>query len=518
MRALLGDAADGARLRGVRAPARLALRARHTAENGRAGSGASDLSVEARDALATLVLVFLVGDSVAIEALAQALPSLGTDGAVALGIVTESDDLARAALSLQPFHATGPGFSEDGTDWWLLADLDDHLRRGPARPDHVMGVGGATRSLLGFAVPGRVGTALDLGTGCGVIAMHLAARADRVIATDISERALELARANAYLNEVSGIEFRLGDLFGPVADEQFDLILSNPPFVITPRDGTVPEYEYRDAGRAGDDLIAQVLQSAPDRLAAGGLLQCLGNWEVRWGADGLRRVLDWIDDAPGVDAADKCWVVERDRQRPEGYAELWARDGGARVGSDEFEQLVTSWLTDFSSRQVVAIGLGLIGFQKSSAGDPAIGSRRTERADGVISSDARLGDSWGATFETAAAIAALDSVAFGEQIFERDPGVREERAYEPGAEDPMSIVLASDVGIARRVHADTVLAAAVGACDGDLAVDEICAALTGILDADPVALRDALHEGLRELIWYGMLRPVQPGMSTSAAN
>ena len=87
----------------------------------------------------------------------------------------------------------------------------------------------------------------------------------------------------------------------------------------------------------------------------------------------------------------------------------------------------------------------------------------------------------------------------------------------------MSIVLASDDGIARRVHADTVLAAAVGACDGDLTVDEIGTALTGLLDADPVALREALHAGLRELVWYGMLIPVSgdagvaPGAHDSAA-
>lgn len=510
VRTLLGEAADAARLRGVRAPARIALQgiaARAEAGNQPLGESNAAGSASTDAALRTLVQLFLVGDPVTETAFSLAFPTLGAVGATALGLVTSDDVGLRAALALSPFHATGPGLPEEGTDWWLLSDLDDHIRRGPARTDHVMGVGGATRSLLGFAAPGTVDSALDLGTGCGVIALHLAARARRVVAIDISARALEFAQANARINAVSGIDFRRGDLFAPVARERFDLILSNPPFVITPRDGSVPDYEYRDGGRSGDDLIAQVLQAAPDHLKPGGTLQCLGNWEVRWGADGLERVLSWIEEAPGSRPVDAAWVIERDRQRPEGYAELWARDGGARPGTEAFDDLVAAWLADFAARRVVAIGLGLIGFRRGLPGNPQPAPRRAERADGAIGGQDRLGDRWSSVFATNCAVDPVDSVAFGELVLERDSSVREERVYEPGAEHPMSIVLASDEGIARRVHADTVLAAAVGACDGDLTVDEIGTALTGLLDADPIALRDALHAGLRELIWYGMLVP-----------
>jgi len=78
-----------------------------------------------------------------------------------------------------------------------------------------------------------VGTALDLGCGCGIQALYLATHAGRVVATDLSSRACALTQFNAALNEAV-IDVREGSLFEPVEGETFDLIVTNPPFVITP--------------------------------------------------------------------------------------------------------------------------------------------------------------------------------------------------------------------------------------------------------------------------------------------
>ncbi len=73
---------------------------------------------------------------------------------------------------------------------------------------------------------------LDLGTGCGIQAIAAARKASHVVATDVNEAALSLARRNAELNDVaSKIEFRLGDLFQTVRGERFDLIVYSPPYL-----------------------------------------------------------------------------------------------------------------------------------------------------------------------------------------------------------------------------------------------------------------------------------------------
>src|SRR5690606_34918719 len=132
---------------------------------------------------------------------------------------------------------------------------------------------------------------------------------------------------------------RQGSLFEPVAGERFDRIVSNPPFVITPRAQGVPEYEYRDGGLVGDALVEQVVAGAGAHLEPGGVAQMLGNWETRDGVAGLDRVRAWVDASPvPLDA----WIVEREELDPIRYAETWIRDGGTVPGSSEFDRLLTA--------------------------------------------------------------------------------------------------------------------------------------------------------------------------------
>jgi len=79
---------------------------------------------------------------------------------------------------------------------------------------------------------------LDMGTGSGVCAVFAARHARRVVAVDINPAAIRCADINARLNQLEDkIELRLGDLFAPVGDQRFDMVLFNPPFLRgTPRD------------------------------------------------------------------------------------------------------------------------------------------------------------------------------------------------------------------------------------------------------------------------------------------
>lgn len=127
----------------------------------------------------------------------------------------------------------------------------------------------------------RTGTALDLGTGSGALALALASEGafSAVFATDISEDALALASRNALYNNISGVSFFCGDLYSalPAGAHRFNLIVSNPPYIPSRDLPNLPpsilNYEpllALNGGEDGLDVIRRILISAPNYLAPGG--------------------------------------------------------------------------------------------------------------------------------------------------------------------------------------------------------------------------------------------------------
>ncbi len=475
--ALWGEAAASALLRGQRTSALRALRAR-----------------SAPGAAATLARLFVLGVPVTATELATALPSLGVAGARALGLVDAGGgaDVAAPLVDLRPY-----GFVDEGTtvNWWIASDLGELATGRALAEDHVLGIGGASLTLCGLMLRRQIESVLDLGTGCGIQAMHASRHAGRVVATDISERALGFARLNAALNGIDNIEFRLGSLFEPVAGELFDHIVSNPPFVITPRTDGVPSYEYRDGGRVGDALVAEVIAGAARHLTPGGIAQLLGNWEYRDGVDGLDRVAGWLE-GTGLEA----WIVEREVHDAALYSETWIRDGGTRPG-EEFDRLAEAWLEDFEQRGVTAVGFGYLTLRRPTAGSARF--RRIERLGGPLAGP--LGAHIAATLGGFDWQASLDDEALSRALLTVAPDVTEERHYWPGDEDPAAMTLRQGAGFARVYPMSTVLAAAVGACDGELSVAAICAALAQLLELDEGALLEEVLPSIRELVTTGFL-------------
>ena len=156
--------------------------------------------------------------------------------------------------------------------------------------DHVAAVHGPSATLAHLTVRRPVARALDLGTGNGIQALLVAANADRVVATDINERALAFAAFNAALNGVENVEFRAGSFFEPVAGEQFDLIVTNPPYVISPES----KFLFRDSGLRGDSVSEQVARALPQHLAEGGFGTVMLSW-VQAGEDATLRPTGWFE-------------------------------------------------------------------------------------------------------------------------------------------------------------------------------------------------------------------------------
>lgn len=445
----------------------------------------------ANDPLGVLIACFNLGLPTAADDLAAALPRTGVTGAVDLGIVEPHGAHVIALCDLRP-HA-----DDGGNSWWVASDPTEHARSGPLPVDHVLGIGGASATLASWTPRVPVARALDLGTGSGVQALHLSGHAETVVATDLSERALAYASFNAALAGVDW-DLRSGSFLDPVAGETFDLIVSNPPFVITPRAEGVPRYEYRDGGAAGDDVVAALTKGVGAHLAPGGTAQLLGNWETTEGEDWRERVGEWVA-ASGLDA----WVVQRDVQDPAEYAELWSRDGGHLPGTPEHDALVGAWLDDFTARGVTRIGFGVITLHKpTTAREPFVD---LVEITGPVASP--MGPTIAAGMATRDHLAGLDDDAVLEIAWRCAPDVTTETHAEPGATDPNVILLRQGGGLRRAVRLDTLDAAFVSVCDGELTARQSLTAISGLLDQPTDEALAAGSALIRRLAADGFLRP-----------
>jgi len=106
---------------------------------------------------------------------------------------------------------------------------------------------------------------LDMGTGCGIIAVHLAKKGCKVVAVDINEKAVENAKKNAKANGLK-IDFRKSDLFEAI-NEKFDLIVFNPPYLPTKGEDLA-----WDGGRDGIEIIKKFLEDAKNYLERDGMI------------------------------------------------------------------------------------------------------------------------------------------------------------------------------------------------------------------------------------------------------
>ena len=440
--------------------------------------------------LATLTRLWPLQAAVAEADAERALPGL-VDPLCAAGILERSAATVRARVDLRPY-------ADSDRDWWVLSDLTPGLDGAPVRmgADHVLGVSSASTSLAQLTVRSPVERALDLGTGCGVQSLHLATHAADVVATDVNERALEMTRLNAGLNEVE-LDVRRGDLFEPVADDRFDLVVTNPPFVISPATGQ--RLVYRDSGLPGDEVVRRVVSGVPGLLRPGGTAQVLANWAHRRGEPWQDRLVGWLEGA-GCDA----WVVQREAADLAEYVELWLKDAGVH-GTDDYARRYDTWLSWFADQEIEAVGFGWINLRRVDAGGRAGREPVLRMEEWPFEVEQPLGaevEAWARRTDTAAGL--TDEQLLATRFVVR-PDVRQETYGAPGAEDPEQIVLRQQRGMRRARQVDTVEAALVGACDGDLTLGQILAALATLLDHDPAGLRRDRTRSVRELVADGFL-------------
>ena len=438
-----------------------------------------------RDPLATLIRLFICGKIEPIGSVEAALP---VRPLVEAGILVRVEDGwahgrgehgIRAGVDLEPY----------GDSWWVVSDLSAGARVGPLPADHVLGVGGASTTLAQATARSTVDSALDLGTGCGIQALHLSTHARTVTATDLSDRVLRFAATTAALSGVD-IELLAGDMAGPVAGRRFDLVVSNPPFVVGPG---VTTHTYRDSGRAGDALGAELAAAAPDLLTEGGVCQYLANWLHVTGEDWTQRVAGWVA-GTGLDA----WVIQREVSDPVSYVDLWLSDAGER--SDPIR--AAAWLDWFDANKIEGVGLGLVTLRRGGHDDPVV---RVEELRQAV--EQPLGAQVSGWLARQDWLRGRDTAALLRERYRAAPGLRLHQEATIGDEgwavDRQLLALRD--GLRWSEEVDPLVLALVGGCDGTVPLADQLAVLAAAHEVQESALVEVAGPIVAHLVERGFI-------------
>jgi SAM-dependent methyltransferase len=290
---------------------------------------------------AILTMLFLLGKPVALAEAARALAPLEPESLAEIALAVLEEDVLRPFARLAPYDD--------------LVFASDPLRSIDPL-DFVTGPSPSARRVERLTIRRPVRTALDLGTGSGVQALLAARHSERVVAVDVNERALAFNRFNAALNDLSNIDARAGSWFEPVEGERFDLIVANPPYVVSPD----AELLYRDGDLPADAVTEKLLQEAPAHLEEGGFAHVMGNWIHGSDEDWRAPVEGWVAGS-GCDAL----LLRYTGTDLVTYAALWNLPL-AVGGAEPFLAAVDRWLDYYRREGIEAISQGMVVLRRRS--------------------------------------------------------------------------------------------------------------------------------------------------------
>jgi hypothetical protein len=331
--------------------------ARYTEEGVREALGRADLldtgpldapaalrRTRAGTPLHSLIRLFHLGVPVPVDAAGRAVHPMSLPDWCRAGLLTVEDTHAVPLVKVRPYQGL-----------LLAADLRARLRTG-APADFVLDVSKSSALVAHTALKCRVRRTLDLGTGCGVLALLASSHSEQVWATDKNARAVAFARFNAQLNGISNVECLTGDLFEPVAGRRFDLVISNPPYVISP----TARFLFADSGVRGDDFCRRIVQRGASFLEEGGYCQVMGNWAHAAGQSWQESLASWFE-GTGCDAL--VWGAET--QEASDYATTWIQQTEP-AHLDRFPALYDAWMSYYDREGIEAVTYGLITLRHSS--------------------------------------------------------------------------------------------------------------------------------------------------------
>lgn len=429
--------------------------------------------------LSTLIRLFLLGLPLPVSEVRGALAPLAPERLARSGLLASAGGRIQARVRIVPY---------DG----LLLACDRALPPSDDPPaDYVDGVLASTPVLAALTVRRPVGSALDLGTGSGVQALLAARHSRRVVAVDVNPRALAFTTINAALNGTPRLECRRGSLFAPVQGRRFDLVVSNPPYVISPDSAL----GYRDSGWPGDTFCRALVRRAPRFLREGGWAIVLCHWVCRTDAPWWDPLRQWTAGA-GVDA----WLLHHATHEPAAYAAGWnaslRRDDPARYAA-----ALDRWRRAYRGLGIEAIAEGAILLRRRTRG------RNWIRADHLPAPDRRPAGSQ--ILRTAALQDFLvrhpDDARLGHVRFQ--VASHQRRALQPPGHASGRFALRLDQALPLEVEVEAQVLALLDRLDGRRSLREAIAGLARDTGGDRKQITAAVLPSVRRLVRQGLLLP-----------
>ncbi|MGJ8694834.1 MAG: methyltransferase [Verrucomicrobiaceae bacterium] len=291
--------------------------------------------------------LFLAGEGVSESEVRQSLPR-SYQSIRELGLLVSTGGTVASKLRIRPVDECYVG--EDFPR--VLGERDDEIST-----EFVMGVAPTTRMLRRLIPNFPRQRVLDLCCGGGWLALMERGSGAEVVATDLSERCLEVARFNERLAGVE-VDWRRGPWFDPVNGETFDLIVSNPPFVQSPGGGSMALDTPSE-----EEPLGVILGQIGDHLNPGGVGCVLLNWqfgdEEHW--DEIPRSL-----IPGQGL--EVLLFEVKRHDPASYAEHWIRQDIRFNSSEKRAAEIERWVEYLRARGSVGVSSGFVLVRKCEIG------------------------------------------------------------------------------------------------------------------------------------------------------
>lgn len=440
--------------------------------------------------LETLIRLFLLRVPVEPAVLEEAIRPMTIESWLGAGLVLSEGPALHAAVEM----ITHGGLV-------VLSDRN-YIEQQPT--DFVVGLGQTTRALAAMMIRKPSRLTMDLGTGCGILALLAAPFSERVIATDINPRALDFARLNAAANGITNIDFVRGGLFDPVKDHKFDLIVSNPPFVISPKS----KFMYRDSGMRADGLVEAVVRGAASHLAEGGHAQVLCNWAHVKGIDWKQRVGSWLDES-GCDAL----VLSQKLRAAAEYAMLWI-DETEHGNSQQRYEAFQEWLSLFREIGMEAAENGMITLRKQSGRANWFHTDTAPEEPGAGAGSHVL-----QMFESRDYLASLDGdESLLEQRLQPSPAmhIKRDMACRDGSWKAVKTDLRLDTGLSYGGEIESGVEAFLITCDGRRTLREQVTQTAQATGRSPAEMKTMVLALARHLLERGFLVPPEPAERLSS--